>query len=319
MANSFFLCLQLRMEQQQDNRPAVNPLSHFRRTRLAPTPSGYLHVGNVLSFVLTASLAERTGAAILLRIDDLDRERVEREYVEDIFDTLHFLDIPWQEGPKDVEEYEARFSQVHRMDLYRDALQQLADEDAVFACTCSRTQVLSASPDGVYPGTCRHRNIPLDTPNASWRLKTDDDKEIKVKTLSGSFIKATLPSTMRDFVVRKKDGFPAYQLSSLVDDLQFNVDLIVRGEDLWPSTLAQLYLASLLKRDVFSDCSFHHHPLLLSSEGHKLSKSAGSVSIRHFRKEGLTSADVYSSISKMLGLPEARNRRELAERVEGRG
>jgi glutamyl/glutaminyl-tRNA synthetase len=303
------------MEQQQDNRPATNHLPHFRRTRLAHTPSGYLHVGNVLSFVLTASLAEKTGAAILLRIDDLDRERVEKEYVQDIFDTLQFLDIPWQEGPKDVEEYEARYSQVHRMDLYRDALRQLAEEDAVFACTCSRTQVLSASPDGAYPGTCRYRNIPLDTPNASWRLKTDDDKELKVRTLSGSCIKAALPSVMRDFVVRKKDSFPAYQLSSLVDDLHFDVDLIVRGEDLWPSTLAQLYLASVLRKNVFNECTFHHHPLLLSSEGHKLSKSAGSISIRHYRKEGLTAADVYSSISKMLGLPEARNRRELADRV----
>jgi glutamyl-tRNA synthetase len=304
------------MERKQDNGPAMISLPHFSKTRLAPTPSGYLHVGNVLSFVLTASLAERTGAAILLRIDDLDRERVEKEYVQDIFDTLHFLDIPWQEGPEDIEEYETRYSQVHRMKLYHEALLQLAEEDAVFACTCSRTQVLGASPDGVYPGTCRNKNIPLDTPNASWRLKTDDAKELEVKNLSGSFIKAALPSHMRDFVVRKKDGFPAYQLASLVDDLHFNIDLIVRGEDLRPSTLAQLYLASVLKKDAFSKCTFHHHPLLLSSEGHKLSKSAGSISIRHYRKEGLVAADVYSSISKMLGLPEARNRRELAGRVE---
>lgn len=294
----------------------MNSLPRFRRTRLAPTPSGYLHVGNVLSFVLTASMAERTGAAILLRIDDLDRERVEREYVQDVFDTLRFLDIPWQEGPGDVNEYETRYSQVHRMDLYRDALKQLAEEDAVFACTCSRTQVLNASAEGVYPGTCRNKNIPLDTPNASWRLKTDDEKELEVKTLSGSIVKATLPPNMRDFVVRKKDGFPAYQLSSLVDDLHFKIDLIVRGEDLWPSTLAQLYLASVLKHDAFRECTFHHHPLLLSPEGHKLSKSAGSISIRHYRKEGLAAADVYSSISKMLGLPEGRNRQELAGMVE---
>lgn len=293
----------------------MNSLPRFRKTRLAPTPSGYLHVGNVLSFVLTASVAERTGAAILLRLDDLDRERLEREYVQDIFDTLHFLDIPWQEGPGNIEEYEARYSQVHRMELYHEALQELVEKDAVFACTCSRTQVLGASADGIYPGTCRNKKISLDTPNASWRLKTDDEKELEVRTLSGSLIKATLPPTMRDFVVRKKDGFPAYQLSSLVDDLHFNIDFIVRGEDLRPSTLAQLYLASVLRKDAFAGCTFHHHPLLLSPEGHKLSKSAGSISIQHYRKEGLGAADVYSSISKMLGLPEARKRRELAERV----
>src|SRR5882757_2581728 len=91
----------------------------FRKTRIAPTPSGFLHLGNVLSFAITVALARKKGAKILLRIDDLDRERVEGRFVEDIFETLHFLEIPWDEGPGDLHEYETRFSQVHRMDVYR--------------------------------------------------------------------------------------------------------------------------------------------------------------------------------------------------------
>lgn len=82
----------------------------FKRTRIAPTPSGYLHLGNILSFALTVTLARQTRANILLRIDDLDRERADRLYVQDIFDTLNFLEIPWDEGPRDYEEYKSDWS-----------------------------------------------------------------------------------------------------------------------------------------------------------------------------------------------------------------
>ncbi|RQP14538.1 MAG: tRNA glutamyl-Q synthetase, partial [Parapedobacter sp.] len=86
----------------------------FIRTRIAPTPSGYLHLGNVFSFALTAALAKRSGAQILLRIDDLDYTRVKREYVEDIFHTLEFLKIPWHEGPRNYREYKQTYSQTYR-------------------------------------------------------------------------------------------------------------------------------------------------------------------------------------------------------------
>jgi glutamyl/glutaminyl-tRNA synthetase len=97
----------------------------FNKTRIAPTPSGFLHLGNALSFELTASLAQKTGAKILLRIDDLDRERTNPPYVQDIFDTLNFLNIKWDEGPKDIIEYENSWSQIHRIGLYQNALEQL--------------------------------------------------------------------------------------------------------------------------------------------------------------------------------------------------
>lgn len=272
----------------------------FKRTRIAPTPSGFLHLGNVLSFALTAAMARHTGARILLRIDDMDRERAGREYVQDIFDTLHFLEIPWDEGPRDHDEFEKEFSQLHRLQLYEKALLQL--KESVFACTCSRAQILSASPDGVYPGTCRNKGIPLDAKDACWRLQTDD-RELTVKTVEQKTITAILPGSMKDFIVRKKDGFPAYQLTSLVDDLYWQVDLVVRGEDLWPSTLAQQYLATVLGKPVFSDIHFLHHSLLAGKDGQKFSKSAGATSIQFLRKEGKRPADIYGMIAEMMSLP----------------
>jgi glutamyl-tRNA synthetase len=243
------------------------------KTRLAPTPSGYLHIGNAFSFALTAGL----GARILLRIDDMDRDRVSDAYVQDIFDTLHFLDIPWDEGPRDITEYKRSFAQVHRLGLYQAALERLREKGAVFACRCSRTQVKNGC-------TCRDGHLSLDADGVSWRLKTD----------------ASLPPDMQDFVVRKKDGYPAYQLTSVMDDLHYGIDRVVRGEDLRPSTLAQQYLARVLEEKTFSDIFFLHHPLLADINGQKLSKSAGATSIQAMRKAGWTAGEVYAEIGRLL-------------------
>jgi glutamyl/glutaminyl-tRNA synthetase len=271
----------------------------FSKTRIAPTPSGYLHLGNALSFALTAALARKTGAKILLRIDDLDQQRVNLDYVQDIFDTLNFLNIPWDEGPRDVDDYKANWSQLHRLELYKEAMDQLADQRDVFACKCSRAQLQ----DGVYPGTCRNRLLPLDTPDTAWRLYTDD-RELPVKTLDDGIIKARLPEAMKDFVVKKKDDFPAYQLASLIDDVHFGVDLVVRGEDLHPSTIAQHYLANVLGKPDFKNITFHHHPLIMADGDKKLSKSAGDTSIKYLRERGKTAEDVYDEIGQMMSLKE---------------
>jgi glutamyl/glutaminyl-tRNA synthetase len=283
---------------------------HFTRTRIAPTPSGYLHLGNALSFALTAALARKSGAKLLLRIDDLDQQRVNTDYVQDIFDTLNFLNITWDEGPRDVAAYKAGWSQLHRMELYKEALEQLADQREVFACQCSRAQLQ----DGIYPGTCRNRSIPLDTPDTAWRLYTDE-KELAIKTLDKGVIKERLPDNLKDFVVKKKDDFPAYQLASLIDDNHFGVDLVVRGEDLYPSTIAQHYLAAILQQDGFKNTTFHHHPLLMTDGDKKLSKSAGDTSIKYFRAQGKTAEDVYGEIGRMLGIEDLRSLEDFVKFV----
>jgi len=265
----------------------------FNKTRIAPTPSGFLHLGNAYSFALTASLAKQTNAKILLRIDDLDRERANKLYVQDIFDTLNFLEIACDEGPRDMPDYETNWSQVHRMAIYNNALQQLKLSSEVFACQCSRTQIHTC--------TCRERSISLDAGNISWRLHTNHERELSIKTLNSGTIQTRLPIEMKDFVVKKKDGYPAYQLTSIVDDLHFGVDLVVRGEDLWASTIAQHYLAEALQQTDFQNITFHHHPLLMESGEKKLSKSAGATSIKYLREQGKSAAEVYEEIRRMAG------------------
>lgn len=269
----------------------------FVRTRLAPTPSGYLHLGNALSFALTAAIARKTGARILLRIDDLDQQRVNLAYVQDVFDTLNFLEIPWDEGPRNVIEYHDEWSQLRRMDMYNDALQQLAGQREVFACKCSRSQLQGNS----YPGNCIKRSFPLDTPHTAWRLYTDD-RLISLKTLNNGITITRLPEAMNNFVVKKKDGHPAYQLASVVDDLHFGIDLVVRGEDLYPSTLAQLFVADVLGELAFNNITFHHHQLLMEDGNKKLSKSAGATSIKYLRGQGQKAAQVYQAIGSMTGI-----------------
>ncbi|MBE9585958.1 tRNA glutamyl-Q synthetase [Mucilaginibacter sp. JRF] len=285
----------------------------YKRTRIAPTPSGYLHVGNALSFIITAGLANETGAQTLLRIDDMDRDRADDLYVQDVFDTLQFLDIPWQQGPRDLQEYKGQWSQIFRLDRYNAALERLRQSGQIFACNCSRSQLKGHA---AYPGTCRHKNIPLDAPEVSWRLKTEP-ASISVKNLNG-YITEDLPAEMTDFVVRKKDGYPAYQLSSVIDDVHFGVDLIVRGQDLWASTLAQLYLSRVLGLP-FGGAAFYHHRLLLGSDGTKLSKSAGATSIKYMREQGLSTVQVLNIIAKQAGVNEVVNDwKQLYEKLKAK-
>ncbi|WP_317128822.1 glutamate--tRNA ligase family protein [Mucilaginibacter gracilis] len=272
-------------------------MKQYNKTRIAPTPSGFLHLGNVLSFVITAALARKHGAKILLRIDDIDQARANEAYIQDIFDTLNFLEIPWHEGPRNTEQFAGTYSQLHRIDTYQAALTTLANKEQVFACTCSRKQILVNSVCG-----CISKKLPLTTPNTSWRLITSPDAELTVKNCNGQITTEKLPLEMQNFVVKKKDGFPAYQLTSVIDDVFFGVDIIIRGEDLWPSTLAQQQLALALGLQQITDAAFYHHRLILGFDGAKLSKSAGATSVRYLRQQGKTPADIYTIIARMLGI-----------------
>lgn len=279
----------------------------YQRTRIAPTPSGFLHLGNIFSFAITAMLARTSRAKIMLRIDDLDRRRVNKAYLDDIFDTLRFLDISWDEGPADSLAFENGYSQLCRMDSYRAALDELAVRGCLYACVCSRKHLAAA-------GECRclEKKLPLQTDNANWRFRTPESGFIPVKNYNGTVTQVELPAEMKNFVVRKKDGYPAYQLSSLIDDLTYHVDLIVRGQDLWPSTLAQLLLARALGQERFMQTAFYHHTLLAGPSGDKLSKSAGSVSVNYLRKTGLKPADIFMLTASMVGIGGAKNWQELA-------
>lgn len=278
-------------------------MNRFNLTRYAPTPSGYLHFGNLYSFVLTYHLAQDTGAKILLRIDDLDKERVKPKYIQDIFDTLDYLEIPYDLGPGSMESFRKEYSQHQRKPQYATALEQLKSTGKLFACDCSRSKIIKMNPQGIYSGYCRNKNISFDSPDSSWRIKTDPTQNIKITTYLQGQTSAALPALLQDVVLQRKDKMPAYQLASLMDDIAFGVDFIVRGKDLWGSSLVQLYIANQLGQmgNGFLQATFHHHPLLMGPNRQKLSKSAGDTSIRFFRLQGSSPEKIYQHLAKLLG------------------
>jgi glutamyl/glutaminyl-tRNA synthetase len=268
----------------------------FSKTRLAPTPTGFLHPGNAYSFAITLSLAKKHGASVLLRIDDLDMGRVKREYIDDIFETLNFLGMHWDEGPRDHEEFLSKFSQEKRLSEYNKILGELISSNLLYACKCTRHDLHTAD----NKCDCKTRKLPLDVEEANWRVNTSKPIVLKVRSLEGESEHA-LPVNMKDFVVRRKNGLPSYQLASFTDDLNFGIDLIVRGQDLWESTLAQLYLANVLNKQQFCTCTFVHHPLLYEKDGRKMSKSAGDTPIRTMRGKNLRAEEIHEMIRKATG------------------
>jgi len=253
------------------------------RLRMAPTPSGFLHAGNAVNFVLNWLAARHTpGARLLLRIDDLDADRKRAEYVQDVFDTLYWLGLDWDEGPRDALDFEQHWSQHTRLALYHSALDALKARDHLFACAKSRRD-LEPFP-GLYPPAFRNQHCSLVDPEVAWRIRTPDD-----------FI---LP----DFVVRRRDRLPAYQIASLADDRFFRMTHIVRGQDLADSTTAQRYLAVCLDWTDFARVQILHHPLLLNDSGEKLSKSAGATALRAWREEGRSPDVIFQQVAGLLRL-----------------
>ncbi|WP_194775646.1 glutamate--tRNA ligase family protein [Pararhodonellum marinum] len=276
----------------------------FKLTRLAPTPSGYLHLGNIYSFLITSCLAKKHGAKILLRIDDLDQDRVKKSYLNDIFDTLDFLEINFDLGPKNLQEFKNEYSQSHRANLYQEALEKLKEKKSLYACNCSRRKIAKSHPKGYYTGFCRDKNLDFNQPETAWRIKTPTNQPIWIKDLIQGKIKGLLSGELFDFVVRKKDGKAAYQLASVIDDDYYGVDLVVRGKDLYGSSLAQVHLSPMLNGSKFAQATFYHHPLLVDQKRKKMSKSAGATSIQYLRKSGKTSKAIYQLIGEYAQLPE---------------
>ncbi len=250
-------------------------------TRLAPTPSGYLHQGNVFNFLLNWLWARANGGKVMLRIDDADAERKRSVYVEDIFRVLDWLGLDWDMGPSGPDDFEKHWSQDCRKELYTALLDELAGKNCLFACTCSRKQL--TGPDHLYPGNCANKQLPLSTPGAAWRIGLQPGANSSFHDKGMGLVTTQLETEAGSFVVRRKDGIAAYQLASLADDRHFGSTHIGRGADLITSTAMQLYLDSQLDQPYFSRCSFWHHPLLKSDGDTKLSKSAGQLgqSITH--------------------------------------
>ena len=274
-------------------------------TRLAPTPSGFLHTGNAINFLLTEKLARARGWKVRLRIDDLDIERVRPAYVEDIFRSLEWLGVSWDEGPSGPMDHAANWSQQLRLERYGEVVQVLRKGGHLYGCVCTRSQLRTVAADERYPGTCREAGHSLDHPDSTWRFRIPEGVVVKVDTLKDEVLEVDLEPTMGDPVVRHRisdqtSGRVAYQIASLVDDLDHGVTHIVRGSDLLPSTACQLFLAKLLGLKAFEAIRFHHHELVLGPTGDKLSKSEGATSLMSMRETGVSPLILQRKADRML-------------------
>ncbi len=270
-------------------------------TRFAPTPSGFLHRGNAFNFLLTWLLARTHDGYIHLRIDDMDEDRVRPEYLEDIFRSMEWLGLTWDKGPFSVQDHQAAFRQRLRLDTYLEYLDQLRKAGELFACTCSRKDIREKSPDGSYPGTCKQRNRPFDAPETAWRIHSPWPHAVGWTTISGHSDQEALSPLLKDVILRKKDGWPAYQLISVAEDVAAGVTHVVRGKDLRASTACQLWLAEALGLYSFSKVLFHHHHLIRGEKGQKMSKSAGDISLKHQYEPGTSSKHLIRAFADWMG------------------
>ncbi|MFN5493283.1 MAG: glutamate--tRNA ligase family protein [Bacteroidota bacterium] len=246
-------------------------------TRLAPTPSGFLHEGNLYNFLFNWLWARVNGGKVLLRIDDADASRFRPAYLENIFRTLEVLELDWDLGPMGTDDFYKDWSQTGRMPLYKQWLAELRDKKLVFACACSRKDLAEAGNPLIYSGTCEAQGHSLEDADVNWRILLLGDGLVFFHDKWMGFQCVDIRQSCGSFVLRRRDGIPAYQLLSLADDLHFGITHVARGSDLILSTACQLWLAASLGKEKFLKTTFLHHPLLLDNKQQKLSKSAGNA------------------------------------------
>ncbi len=250
--------------------------------RLAPTPSGFLHVGNGINFVLTYLYAKKYDGLLYLRIDDYDTPRVRLKYIDNIFESLNFLGISWDRGAKNTQDYLANFSFEHKKSLYLEYLNKIINQ--TYVCECSRKDILKLSKNGLYPKTCKHKKLKFIPNQNAVRIALEDE---------------ALSLEVGDFIIWRKDDLPSYNFASLIDDYHLKTSIIVRGEDLMMSSKAQLYLAKMFNFKHFLHARFIHHALLFDDDGKKLSKSTQAPSLLNEDSKRF----IFSEVAKMLNLP----------------
>lgn len=238
--------------------------------RFAPSPSGPLHFGSLVAAVGSYCLARQTGGSWLVRIEDLDPPRVVPGAAEDILRTLESCGLEW-DGPV--------LYQSRRTDRYQAAVDRLQQSGLLFACSCSRKEVLASAPhvgeEGpIYAGVCR-AGLPHGRRPRSLRIRVPQEQVCFVDGVFGPR-EQRLDSVVGDFVLRRADGLFAYQLAVVVDDAESGVNQVVRGADLLSSTPRQIFLQSCLG---YSPPDYIHLPLALAQDGEKISKRHGAVAV----------------------------------------
>ena len=268
--------------------------------RLAPSPTGALHLGNARTFLLAWLSVRSRAGTLLLRVEDIDGPRVKVGAGDAAIEDLRWLGLDWDGEP---------VLQSARHEAHRDAAERLVAAGHAYPCVCTRKEIETAASaphegiehEPVYPGTCRGRFASLDEArqatgrDAALRFAVDVDAVPFVDLVAGP----QAGKILGDFVVCKRDGLPAYQLAVVVDDAWQGVTEVLRAADLLPSTPRQLLLYRALGLE---EPRFAHVPLVVGADGLRLAKRHGDTSLRHLREQGVAPSAVVGFLAATLGL-----------------
>jgi glutamyl/glutaminyl-tRNA synthetase len=291
----------------------VSPASHSvspghrpgYRGRLAPSPTGLLHIGHARTFWIAAQRAVENHGTLVLRNEDLDPQRSRPEFASAMIEDLRWLGIHWTEGP-DGGGACGPYSQSERRTHYLEAWRRLREGGLLYPCICSRkdlAQAASAPNDAddepVYPGTCRERKDVAgssEPAGVNWRFRVPEGEAVEFADLNLGRRRYVAGSDFGDFLVWRRDDVPAYQLAVVVDDAAMRITEVVRGVDLLKSTARQLLLMRALG---YFPPDYFHCELLRDAAGVRLAKRHDALSIRQLRESGLTPQKVL----EMAGWP----------------
>jgi glutamyl/glutaminyl-tRNA synthetase len=285
-------------------------MAPYRRGRLAPTPTGFLHVGHARTFAVAASRAGSAG--LVLRIEDLDRPRCREEFCQAAIEDLRWLGLDWTEGP-DVGGLHASYRQSERTDWYLEIWRRLEAAGVIYPSPHSRRDVDEAATapheplsgearsdtdaevdaEPIFPTSLRPTawDRAAAPGNVAWRFRVPDGRTIEFDDALAGRVRRTAGVDFGDFVVWRRDDLPAYELAVVADDHAMEIAEVVRGEDLLTSTARQLLLYEALG---WAPPAFCHVPLVRDAAGRRLAKRTGGLSIRDLRARDFGPADVLS-------------------------
>jgi len=279
-----------------------SPKASSYRGRLAPSPTGLLHIGHARTFWAAAERARERGGVLIFRNEDLDPQRCRPDFVQAMFEDLRWLGIDWREGP-DCGGPFAPYTQSERHEHYLNAWKALLKSGVIYPCTCSRKDVMHAAgapnegdDEPLYSGKCRPETSEADASTSSvlpaglnWRFRVPDGEEIFFQDLHLGLQRMIAGRDFGDFIVWRRDDVPAYQLAVVVDDAAMKITEVVRGADLLKSTARQILLFRALGLAL---PDFYHCDLVRDEGGVRLAKRHDSLSIRKLREAGWTPEQV---------------------------
>lgn len=284
------------------------PSAETYRGRLAPSPTGYLHLGHARTFWTAQQRALKHNGVLVLRNEDLDPDRCRPEFSSALMEDLRWFGFRWQEGP-DGGGLFGPYLQSERLGHYADAFRKLREGGYVYPCVCSRRDVqraLQAPHQGdeepVYPGTCRSAKATdashLSGARVNWRFRVPDGESVSFSDNCLGAQSFVAGSDFGDFVVWRHDGIPSYQLAVTVDDAAMRITEVVRGRDLLASTARQILIYRALE---LTPPAFYHCPLLTDEHGVRLAKRHAALSLRALRERGVTPEELRHSTDFQRG------------------